>query len=195
MVGFLAFVIIFSGLSIFLFNWSKDLHERQLKIKDEEIIFEQKIAKREKELYRKELKIEVDEKSLKKQFSNLKIKEKKLDDSIRDYKNKLETINASHSLYSKVAQKAQAETKIQELMLTYSKLGVSLKKPNWCDKKYTQKYYQAEGLLDQILTINSKYNISNEYYMFVKRNINDAVWININDGVCEAEKNTVPLIL
>ena len=214
-ISFFAFVVIFGGASVFIFGEYKgvqsekeNLFKLQLDLKKQELSFEQQKTKRDKELSAKEHTLAEMEKSLKKQMSDLKVKEKntekanasnnqkdalliseknkELDNLIRDYESKLETVSTLHSLYSKEAQKVKAETKIQELMLAYSKLGVNLNSPDWCDKEYTERYYHADALLDQISAINTKHNVSEEYSWFVKRN--NKSWISSSDGVCEANK-------
>lgn len=68
------------------------------------------------------------------------------------------------------ALKAKANDDVIKLMNKFSKLGVDLKKPDWCDKAYTARYNTASNLLDAIKAMIKKYDLSDSYKAFVSAN-------------------------
>lgn len=206
LAGFLTFVIFFAVASAFVWNEYKSVQADKdavstqlLSLKDAQIKLEKEKLHLQLELKDAEFKLEkeksISQSKLKeKEFElsitsdAIKVKENDLDILIKQYQEKVKEINELHSYYSEKALKAKAEELILKAMNEFSALGVSIKKPDWCDKDYTNRYYRGKALIDQISALNSKYSISKEYSLFASKHSRGI--ISSNDGVCEANKSS-----
>lgn len=217
LAGFLTFVVCFAVAGAFLWNEYKavqadkeavsikllSLKDAELKLEKEKAILQSKLKEKEFELSTKEAKLERTKAELEDEINKLKgslsskqsitsdsikAKESELKILIDQYQSKVKEVNELHSYYSKEALKAKAEELILKAMNEFSALGVNIRKPDWCDKDYTSRYYQGEALIDQISALNSKYSISDDYDWYVRTHSRG--FVSSSDGVCEANKSS-----
>lgn len=180
-----------------------ELKDAELKLEKEKATLQSKLKEKEFELSSKEAKLESTKAELEDEINKLKgslsskqsitsdsikAKESELKILIDQYQSKVKEVNELYSYYSKEALKAKAEELILKAMNEFSALGVNIRKPDWCDKDYTNRYYQGEALIDQISALNRKYSISDEYDWYVRTNSRGIV--SSSDGVCEANKSS-----
>lgn len=166
----------------------KEKSRLELKLKEKEF----ELARKERILDEEKKEIEIEKESLKNTLSKIRSeenssisdKEKELEALISQYEKNLEKVKRLHSLYSREARTAKVEDEIINLMKEFSRLGVDIHKPNWCDEDYTKRYYQAKAIVKQISTLNSEYAISQDYRNFVQSNTRS--FTSSSDGECEA---------
>ncbi|CZF84822.1 hypothetical protein [Grimontia marina] len=134
-----------------------------------------------------------DEKTIKLEEALAEVQDKKseLKREIDSYNEKALAFQSLYAEYSAVAIEAKAqavaEQEIFVQMREFSKLGVNLRHQDWCDKDYTRRYYQAEGIVAQINSIARANGLSNKYSSFVLQNTRRIY--NSSDGVCQSEKS------
>ena len=91
----------------------------------------------------------------------------------------------SSSSKSKSDDVAKAKKDVAKLMDKLNKLNVDLKKPNWCDKAYTQRFNQANHILSAIEAMVKRYNLSDTYKAFLSANTRTP---GDSDGWCNGVK-------
>jgi len=176
-----------------------ELKDAEFKLEKEKTTLQSKLKEKEFELSKKEAKLESTKAELEDEVNKLKnslsSKQSMTSDSIKDkereleilidqYQSRVKEVNELYSYYSKEALKAKAEELILKAMNEFSALGVNIRKPDWCDKDYTSRYYQGKALIDQISALNSKYSISDEYDWFVRTHSRGIM--SSSDGECKA---------
>ncbi|WP_135381830.1 hypothetical protein [Vibrio tasmaniensis] len=72
--------------------------------------------------------------------------------------------------YSKQAQRAETEKRVDELMTDFADLRVDLDIVNKCDRNYLERYGEAKSMLNHMRTYIQQYELSQEYYFFVISN-------------------------
>jgi len=83
--------------------------------------------------------------------------------------------------------KKAAEQSVQRLMKRFVSLDVDLKKPNWCDKAYSQKFNEASNILNAIDGMAKKYDLAASYGAFVSANARSSS-STAGDGWCNGVK-------
>jgi hypothetical protein len=119
-------------------------------------------------------------------IQELKAEQIKLSTSQVSYQGKLKAIETLYEELSDTAilvnSQIRAEKEIFSLMSKFSELGVKLSRKDWCDKEYTKRYYQAEGIISQITSIASASGMAGKYKGYVLSN--GVGWISTDDGLC-----------
>ena len=75
----------------------------------------------------------------------------------------------------------EIEKNIMSLQNKFSSLGVDLNSPNWCDKDYTKRFYEASAILSSISTQASRFKELEKYNAFV---FNNQARISVGKGTC-----------
>ena len=91
----------------------------------------------------------------------------------------------SSSTKSASNEVAKAKRDVAKLMDKLTKLNVDLKKPNWCDKAYTQRFNQANNILNAIKAMVKRYDLGDSYRAFISSNTRTA---GDSDGWCNGVK-------
>ncbi|TEW55920.1 hypothetical protein E2R68_02180 [Psychromonas sp. RZ22] len=64
-------------------------------------------------------------------------------------------------------EKRKAQDEVVKLMDEFTAFDIDLKKPNWCDKEYSERFYQAEDKLNEIKDLVKKHNFGDSYKAFL----------------------------
>lgn len=217
LAGFLTFIVCFAAATVFLWSEYKavqadkegvstqllSLKDAEIELQKEKTLLQLELKDREFELSRKEVQIERTKTELENRVIELtsslsnkeevtsdaiKIKERELSMLIDEYEEKVKKVSELHSDYSHEAQKAKAEELILSAMNDFAALGVNMGRPDWCDQEYMSRYYQGKALIDQVSALNNKYEISDEYTWFVRRNSRSVMFAS--DGECKVNKSS-----
>ncbi|QCO86340.1 hypothetical protein D3H41_09685 [Vibrio neocaledonicus] len=141
-----------------------------------------------------QLQLEAKQKEHNERFDQLELvrielnqQKQELENKIKLYNEKISSVEKLYKEYSSQAVYVQiqlnAEKEIFAQMSAFSKLGVNLKNKDWCDKEYTNRYYQAEGILSQISSISRANGLYDKYESFL---LSNGKFIHSSDdGVCK----------
>lgn len=217
LAGFLTFVVCFAVAVTFLWGEYKavqtdkeavstqllSLKDAEIELQKEKALLQLEMKDRESELSRKEVKFERIKTELENRIVELtsslsnkeevtsdaiELKERELSILIDEYEEKLKKVSELHSHYSHEALKAKAEELILSTMNDFAALGVNMSRPDWCDQEYMSRYYQGKALIEQISALNNKYEVSEEYTWFVRKNSRSV--LSASDGECKANKSS-----
>ncbi|CAH7102349.1 conserved hypothetical protein [Vibrio chagasii] len=166
------------------------------KMAQEKLSYEKKIKDKLESEYEKRLtnistdeqKLQALKNELENEIARLKEKQETAEYTIKMYKKSLAEAQTLASEFSYQAQQAKAKEYINTLMKEFSSLGVSLRHPDWCDKKYTQRFRQAEKTLSQISAVARANNLYSEYQDYINTNSRSGLRMG-KDGYCESNKS------
>lgn len=84
------------------------------------------------------------------QILALEAKNESLEKEMADYRKWKNTTQKVQKKAASAEQKKKANAEVLGLMNEFAAYDVDLKKPNWCDREYSARFYKAESKLDVI---------------------------------------------
>jgi len=189
----IVFSSIFGSILVYLFKeykelnqekekFSKELSLEKEKFNKEKLTAQEELNKRKELLDTRENEIEI---KLKKQDIVLKNNEQKLLENQKELNTSEQNLNVRMQRYEQdlqnldiekqsVSEKKRikdAEVKIEQLMSSYTNLGVDRNtNPNCLSAEERKALNQANALYSEILTIANKNNLKNKYIDFFRQN-------------------------
>lgn len=180
----IVFSSIFGSILVYLFKEYKELSLEKEKFNKEKLTAQEELNKRTELLDARENEIEF---NLKKQNLVLKNNEQKLLENQKELNTSEQNLNVRMQRYEQdlqnldiekqsVSEKKRikdAEMKIEQLMSSYTNLGVDRNmntNPNCLSAEDRKALNQANALYSEILTIANKNNLKNKYIDFFRQN-------------------------